>query len=66
MADPPLRVKADSNEVAVEGLKPGAGEVMYETFTLVADAARATRRSREPASPAPVTMLDYMGSPVVT
>ena len=60
-------LKADSNEVAVEGLKAGASEVLYETFTLVADAGKGDdtiTQTREPAQT--VTMLDYMGSPVVT
>jgi hypothetical protein len=60
-------LKADSNEVAVEGLKAGASEVQYETFTLVADAGKgdaSNTQTREPAHT--VTMLDYMGSPVVT
>jgi len=56
-------LKSDSNEVAVEGLKAGASEVPYETFTLVADADKGddTITQREPAHT--VTMLDYLGSP---
>ena len=60
----PSGLKADSNEVAVEGLKAGASEVLYETFTLVADADKSDDRvtqTREPAHT--VTMLDYEGSP---
>ena len=60
----PSGLKADSNEVAVEGLKAGASEVLYETFTLVADAGKgddAITQAREPAHT--VTMLDYMGTP---
>ena len=60
MADLPSGLKADSNEVAVEGLKAGANELLYETFTLVADAGKGDdtiTQTREPAQT--VTMLDY-------
>ena len=60
----PCGLKADSNEVAVEGVTAGAGEAPYATFTLVVDAGKGTiTQARESAT---VTMLDYMGSPVVT
>ena len=57
-------LKSDSNEVAVEGLKAGASEVLHETFTLLADAGKSDdtiTQTREPAHT--VTMLDYEGSP---
>jgi len=57
-------LKTDSNEVAVEGLKAGPSEVLYETFTLVADAGKGDDTITQPREPAhTVTMLDYMGSP---
>ena len=57
-------LKADSNEVAVEGVKAGAGEVL--TFTLVTDAGKGDGTITQARESATVTMLDYMGSPVVT
>ena len=62
----PSGLKADSNEVAVEGIKAGVSEVLYETFSLVADAGKGDDTITQSPEPAPVTMLDYMGSPVVT
>jgi hypothetical protein len=49
-------LKSDSNEVAVEGLKAGASEVLYETFTLVTDAGKGDdtiTQVRSPPTPSP-------------
>ena len=57
-------LKPDSNEVAVEGITLSHEGGSWRN--VVADAGAGDDKITQAREPAPVTMLDYMGSPVVT